>query len=140
MRAAGLEVVADVTKSQAVMIKNNMKRRTAAVAETHNQLINMLVMRIRGHLTAQRYMFVVYNVSRQGADAQGLSPFDKCLKITPGVRSPTVTELLEPGWVSISAMIKKSDLHFVMDRLVEAGAVDILAYDVAASRSGGSAN
>ena len=56
------------------------------------------------------------------------------LTITPGKRSPTVSPLDADGWCAVSALVLKKELSEIMDQLQEAGATDILAFDIANSR------
>jgi ATP phosphoribosyltransferase len=46
--------------------------------------------------------------------------------IAPGKRSPTITELEEGGWYSVSVLVEKSKVHTLMDQLSNAGACDML--------------
>ena len=49
-------------------------------------------------------------------------------------RSPTVSPLDADGWCAVSALVLKKELSEIMDQLQEAGATDILAFDIANSR------
>ena len=112
MRAAGLEVVAEVMKTQAVLISNP--------ATQHPDLVTMLNKRIKGVLAAQRMSMLTYNVPRE--------KLQDALKITPGQRSATVSPLCDGEWVAVQAMVSTSDISNKMDELEEVGAVDILAF------------
>jgi ATP phosphoribosyltransferase len=118
MRAAGLKAVDDVVVSQAVLILSR--------APSNRDLVELIASRIRGVITAQRYVLVQYNVPRAVLDA--------ATAITPGKRSPTVTALDEDGWVAVSVMVGKKDLAVAMDKLAAIGAQDILVLDIHNSR------
>ena len=118
MRAAGLEVVAEVLKTEAVFIANPRCG--------HPAMVERLKKRIEGHLTATRYQMVQYNVHRDN--------MPKVAEITPGKRAPTVSPLDTDGWCAVSALVLKKLVSEKMDALQAAGATDILVFDIANSR------
>jgi len=118
MRAAGLEEVALVMKSQTILIANPHSR--------HPELIEVLRKRIAGHLTANAWVMVTYNVER--------SRLPIAEKITPGKCSPTILPLEDPEWAAVSALVPKRDAHNIMDELEAIGAQDILLTKSLATR------
>ena len=48
------------------------------------------------------------------------------MTITPGRRAPTVSPLDNEEWVGVSSMVEKRSIAVVMDKLVDAGAEDVL--------------
>ncbi|KAG5186854.1 ATP phosphoribosyltransferase [Tribonema minus] len=118
MKAAGLEVVAEVVASQTVLIANK--------STPHRQLVERITRRIEGHITAERYLMISYNVSLENLSA--------AQAITPGKRSPTVTQLQEEGWYAVQALIEKKKSSDIMDQLSEVGATDILLFALQNSR------
>lgn len=112
MRAAGLVAIETILSSQAVLISN---------PKTQNRpLINKIANRIRGVHDANRFAYCTYNAPR--------SAIKECSHITPGNKAPTITPLDDPDWVSMSAMVLKSEAAQIMDRLEEVGAQDILLF------------
>ncbi len=118
MKAAGLDVVAEVMVSQAVLIANPNS--------THQDLISLILKRIEGYITATQYMMISYNVRRESL-AQALA-------ITPGKRSPTVSTLEEDSWVAVQSLVKRKESSAKMDQLHDAGATDILLFPISNSR------
>lgn len=118
MRAAGLEIVADILETEAILIQNQ--------SAEHKDLVNLIKRRIEGYITAMKHSLILYNIK---AD---LLP--EVIKITPGKRSPTITNLEEAGMKAVSALISKKDISMIMDKLHDIGATDILVMDVANSR------
>ncbi len=57
MRAAGLEEVAVILKTEASLIANKNSK--------HSQIIDLFKARVEGYLTATRYMMITYNISRE---------------------------------------------------------------------------
>lgn len=110
MRAAGLEEVSVVMKSQAVLIMNPHSK--------HPELCEVIRRRLAGYLTAQRWVMVSYNVHRDH--------LKKAESITPGKRSPSVQPLEDKNWVAVAALVPKSEAASIMDELENVGAKDIL--------------
>lgn len=120
MRAAGLKAIDTVVESTAVLIKSR--------SVSNEKLVNLIAARIRGVITAQKYVLCTYNVPR--------SKLTEATKITPGKRAPTITALEESDWVAVQSMVEKKDIATVMDALTAADATDILVLDIANSRTG----
>ena len=114
MRAAGLKAIATVVESTAVLISSKHP--------SDPKLVNLITNRIKGVITAQKFVLCTYNVERKNlANAS---------KITPGKRAPTITALEEADWVAVSAMVEKKKIAVVMDELTRVGAHDILVLDI----------
>ncbi|KAF3481814.1 ATP phosphoribosyltransferase [Arthroderma uncinatum] len=118
MKAAGLKAIDTLVSSNAVLVKSR---------NTTNPLVDLIVARIRGVITAKKYVLCQYNIPRH--------ILQKASTITPGKRAPTVTTLEEEGWVAVSAMVEKKQIATVMDELSAAGATDILVVSIANSRT-----
>lgn len=121
MRAASLHPLTTLVTSTAVLIKSSHP------SPANLPLITLIASRIKGVITAQRYVFCQYNIPR--------NLLTEATKISPGKRAPTVTALEESGWVAVSVMVEKVEIAGVMDRLEGVGATDILVLDIANSRS-----
>lgn len=114
MRAAGLKAIDTVVESTAVLVKSR--------CPSNADMVELIASRIRGVITAQRYVLCQYNIERSRLPAAN--------KITPGKRAPTVTTLDEEGWVAVSSMVEKKRIALVMDDLTKVGAQDILVLDI----------
>jgi ATP phosphoribosyltransferase len=119
MRAAGLKAIATVVESSAILIRSKHPSDPA--------LVEKITKRIRGVITAQRYLLCSYNVPSNKLEA--------CLKITPGRRAPTVSNLEGEDWKAVSVMIDKKTASDVMDDLAAQGADDILISKILNSRT-----
>ncbi|KAK1247114.1 hypothetical protein MKX08_000916 [Trichoderma sp. CBMAI-0020] len=113
MRAAGLKAIDTVVESVAVLIKSR--------SPSNIDLVDLIAARIRGVITAQRYVLCQYNIERSSIAA--------ATQITPGKRAPTVTSL-DDGWAAVSSMVEKKKIALVMDDLKRVGAQDILVLDI----------
>ncbi|PLB54221.1 HisG-domain-containing protein [Aspergillus steynii IBT 23096] len=119
MKAAGLKAIDTVVESTSVLVK---------AKNTQNPLVDLITSRIRGVITAQKYVLCQYNIPR--------SELATASSITPGKRAPTVTALEEENWVAVSSMVEKKKIATVMDELTKVGASDILVLNIANSRTG----
>lgn len=119
LRKAGLQVVGEVVlASSAVLV-----RRTGAADLAP---VTQLVRRLNGVLVARRYVMLVYDVR---ADR-----LDDAVTLTPGIESPTVSQLHREGWMAVQAMVLRADVHKIMDELYDIGARAILVTDIHACR------
>jgi len=119
MRAAGLKAIDTVVESSAILIRSKHP--------SDPKLVNIITNRIKGVITAQKYVLCTYNVERKNlAEAS---------RVTPGKRAPTINGLEEEGWVAVSAMVQRSLIANVMDELTAMGATDILVTKLENSRT-----
>lgn len=119
LKAAGLETFGEpLLKSEAVLI-------TTAPHENDPQL-KTLVARLQGVMVARNYVLMDYN-----APTEKLA---ELLDITPGIESPTISDLAEATWKAVRVMVKSADVNLIMDRLYAAGARGILVTDLQACR------
>lgn len=114
MRAAGLKAIDTVVESTAVLIKSQ--------APSNPDTLELIASRIRGVITAQKYVLCQYNIERR--------LLAQATAITPGKRAATVTTLDAEGWVAVSSMVEKKKIALVMDDLTKVGAQDILVLDI----------
>lgn len=113
MRACGLKPIATLLSSEAFLI-----RPTKLHSDKHSALVRVITSRIRGVIAAGKYVLCQYNIHR--------STLPDALKITPGRRAATVTQLEEDGWSAVSSMVTRDEVANIMDRLEKVGATDIL--------------
>ena len=111
-------MVHEILKTEAILIANPNSE--------HKELIDLIKLRIEGYITATKYVMLMYNVSDE--------LLQKAVKITPGKKSPTITNL-ECGKVkAVSSLVLKKEVSAKMDALHEIGATDILALNLNNSR------
>ncbi|KAF7718312.1 ATP phosphoribosyltransferase [Penicillium ucsense] len=118
MKAAGLKAIDTVVESTSVLVKSR---------GSNSDLVNLITSRIRGVITAQKFVLCQYNIPRAGLSV--------ACNITPGKRAPTVTALEEEDWLAVSSMVEKKRVATVMDELIKVGATDILVLNIANSRT-----
>lgn len=119
LRNAGLEVFGEpILQSEAVLVQR-------ADADS-NPLLSVLIRRLQGVLTAQRYVMVDYDIRRELVE--------QAFAVTPGLESPTVSPLHDEQFVAVRAMVPRRTTNAVMDELYEIGARAILVTEIAACR------
>ncbi|KAF0684947.1 Aste57867_23104 [Aphanomyces stellatus] len=114
MKAAGLQMVGTIMKTEAVLISNPNTK--------HRKLVDKIHQRLLGFLFAQKYRMISYNIARE--------KLQKAITITPGRKAPTINPLLNDDFCAVSAMVPRSDVADIMDDLHELGATDIFVLDI----------
>jgi ATP phosphoribosyltransferase len=110
LAANRLSILDELGRYEATLVQNP--------ATGHAPLADRVVRRLEGVVIARSYSLLEYNVPEAKlADAE---------KITPGFESPTVNKLEEPGWFAVRAMVKRSQVIEIMERLEALGATAIL--------------
>ncbi|MFW6091948.1 MAG: ATP phosphoribosyltransferase, partial [Actinomycetota bacterium] len=119
LRQAGLEIVGEpILRSEAVLVGQAGAGPSPRVA--------LFVRRLRGVLTARRYVMMDYDIR--------VERVDEASALTPGIESPTVSPLHREGWVAVRAMVPRAEAQRIMDDLWELGARGILVTDILATR------
>jgi ATP phosphoribosyltransferase len=110
LAANRLTILDELGRYDAVLVQNP--------ATPHGQLADRVVRRLEGVVIARSYSLLEYNVPEAKlAEAE---------KVTPGFESPTINKLEEPGWFAVRAMVKRSEVIDIMERLESLGATAIL--------------
>ena len=119
LRQAGLAVFGTpILQSEAILIERKGASRDARMLT--------LIRRIGSVVIARQYVLVDYDVERIN--------LQKACALTPGLESPTISPLQKENWVAVRAMVKRSEVHSVMDELWEVGARGILVTDIHSCR------
>jgi ATP phosphoribosyltransferase len=119
LRAAGLEIFGEpILYSEAVVIR----RKGSAYGDD----VAVLLRRLQGVLVAREYVMMDYDVPT--------SLVEKACVITPGLESPTVSELRRADWSAVRAMVPRAVTNQVMDDLYALGARAILVTQIHACR------
>lgn len=88
--------------------------------------VTSILRRLQGVLVARQYVMLAYDVP----DDQ----LETACALTPGIESPTISPLHKAGWVAVQAMVRRVEVHRVMDELYDLGARAILVTDIHACR------
>lgn len=112
----GLKEVEVVAKSQAVMIANT------ALSEKKQAILEKLLFRIRAVRSAKENKYILLNAPNNAVN--------EICKILPGMKSPTILPLAEPGWSSLHAVVRESEFWEIIDQLKNLGAQGILVIPI----------
>jgi ATP phosphoribosyltransferase len=112
----GLREVETVMNSQAVLIARAGLDGSAA------EILAKLLFRIRSVQAASQNKYILLNAP------EGKVP--QISAVLPGMRSPTIVPLAEPGWVSVHSVISEHDFWDRVDSLKSAGAEGILVLSI----------
>jgi ATP phosphoribosyltransferase len=102
--------------SEAVLVERENPDNSTAAAR------DQLAARVQGVVFGQQYLMLDYDCPR--------AVLDRAAAITPGLESPTIAPLAEPGWVAVRALVPRKDVNTIMDELAVIGAKAILASDI----------
>ena len=114
--ANGLKEVETVLQSQAVLIRNGR------LDAEQQQILEKFLFRIRAVKKARNNKYVLLN-----------APNDKLkeiIQLLPGMKSPTVLPLAEPGWSGVHSVLNENDFWEIIERLKGAGAQGILVIPI----------
>jgi ATP phosphoribosyltransferase len=108
----------EISRSEVVLVAH----AAALTHDTKGLLIQRLLVRLRSSLAARQYKYVVMNAPE--------SAVQEITRIVPGLKSPTVVHLAQPGWVALHTAVRKDTFWDVMEQLKAAGAGDILVMPI----------
>ncbi len=110
LAANRLHVLAELGRYETVLIQNP--------ATPHGHIADRVCRRLDGVVIARAWSLLEYNVPEEKlAEAE---------QITPGYNSPTINRLEQHGWYAVRAMVKRSEVIEIMERLEQLGATAIL--------------
>lgn len=114
--ANGLKEVETILRSEAALIKN------AGLTHEQNIILDKLLFRIRSVKKAKNNKYVLLNAPNNN--------LEKIIGLLPGMKSPTVLPLAEPGWSSVHSVLNENDFWDIIEKLKEAGAQGILVVPI----------
>jgi ATP phosphoribosyltransferase len=114
--ANGLKEVETVLESQAVLIRNGR------FDAEQQQILEKFLFRIRAVKKARNNKYVLLNAPNE--------KLQEIIRLLPGMKSPTVLPLAEPGWSSVHSVLNEDDFWEIIERLKGAGAQGILVVPI----------
>ncbi len=112
----GLREAEVVLQSEAVMISN------PDLNEEKSKLLSQLLFRINAVRSASRYKYILLNAPND--------KLDSICRILPGMKSPTILPLAEPGWSSLHSVVQENDFWNIIENLKTQGAQGILVVPI----------
>ncbi|MBL7700252.1 MAG: ATP phosphoribosyltransferase [Chitinophagaceae bacterium] len=114
--ANGLKEADTILNSQAVLVKNN------GISPAQNTLLQKLLFRIRAVKKAKNNKYVLLNAPNENLKT--------IISLLPGMKSPTVLPLAEPGWSSVHSVLSENEFWEIIEKLKDAGAQGILVVPI----------
>ncbi len=112
----GLKEVEVVLRSEAVLIAY------PHLDELQRKLLDKILFRIRAVRKAAAHKYILLNAPNEA--------IPDIAHILPGMKSPTVLPLLQPGWSSVHSVVPEDMFWDVIDELQRLGAQGILVVDI----------
>lgn len=112
----GLKEVEVVVKSEAVIIGNQ------DMSPAKKKILEKLLFRIRAVQAAKSNKYILLNAPNEH--------LDDIISIIPGMKSPTIMPLAEPGWSSVHSVLAENEFWEIIDKLKELGAQGILVIPI----------
>lgn len=128
------DAICDIVSSGSTLFTNGLKEvevvfRSEAVLVGHTtldaakqQLLDKLLFRIKALQKAQHNKYILLNAPEHAVE-------QICAQI-PGMKSPTIVPLQQPGWVSIHSVIHEDAFWDKIEALQQAGAQGILVIPI----------
>ncbi|MFR0638085.1 ATP phosphoribosyltransferase [Arthrobacter sp. LS16] len=118
IKAAGMEIFGETLLASEAVLIGRIGHQPAG--------LDVLTRRLGGVLVARQYVMLDYDVRRDLVE--------QACALTPGLESPTVSDLANSEWCAVRAMVKKSQTNNIMDELYDVGARAILVSQIHACR------
>lgn len=112
----GLKEAETILQSQAVLIRNN------GLEESKTQLLNRLLFRIQSVKKAKNNKYILLNAPND--------KLNEIIALLPGMKSPTVLPLADPGWSSVHSVLNENEFWDIIEQLKAAGAQGILVVPI----------
>lgn len=112
----GLKEVETVLHSEAVLIANTK------LTEDKQEILHQLVFRMEAVQKAQHNKYILLNCPNEAIEAIS--------RVLPGMKSPTVLPLAEPGWSSLHSVMDEDDFWGKIGQLKKLGAQGILVVPI----------
>lgn len=114
--ANGLKEVETILRSEAVLIRNE------GISPEKNALLGKLLFRMRAVKKAKNNKYVLLNAPNENLQI--------IIGLLPGMKSPTVLPLAEPGWSSVHSVLSEDEFWEIIEKLKDAGAQGILVVPI----------
>lgn len=112
----GLREVETILHSEAVLIRH------PELGAPQQQILDKLLFRIRSVHKARHTKYILLNAPNE--------KLKEIISLLPGMKSPTVLPLAEPGWSSVHSVVNENDFWEIIEKLKLAGAQGILVVPI----------
>jgi ATP phosphoribosyltransferase len=112
----GLKELEVILRSEAVLVKG------PNLSKEKRSILDKLVFRMKAVLASKNSKYILLNAPNEA--------IPDIIRILPGIKSPTILPLAEPGWSSLHSVISEDQFWENIDALKEAGAEGILVVPI----------
>lgn len=112
----GLKETEVILKSEAVLVKHH------GLTDEQQKLLDKLCFRIRSVRKAKNNKYILLNAPNEN--------IEQIVQLLPGMKSPTVLPLADPGWSSVHSVLNENDFWEIIEQLKQAGAQGILVVPI----------
>jgi ATP phosphoribosyltransferase len=112
----GLKEVETILYSEAVLIRH------PRLAKPQEDILEKLLFRIRSVRKATHTKYILLNAPNE--------KLKEIISLLPGMKSPTVLPLAEPGWSSVHSVVNENEFWEIIEKLKDAGAQGILVVPI----------
>lgn len=112
----GLKEVETILYSEAVLIRH------PELGPEQQAILEKLLFRIRSVRKARNTKYILLNAPNEN--------LQQIISLLPGMKSPTVLPLAEPGWSSVHSVLNENDFWDIIEKLKQAGAQGILVVPI----------
>ena len=112
----GLKEVETILHSEAVLIRH------LQLGSTQQDILEKLLFRIRSVRKASHTKYILLNAPNE--------KLKEIISLLPGMKSPTVLPLAEPGWSSVHSVVNENEFWDIIEKLKTAGAQGILVVPI----------
>ena len=112
----GLKEAEMILRSRTVLIKNNRLNRDLEA------LLEKMLFRIQAVKKAKNNKYILLNAPND--------KLEQIINLLPGMKSPTVLPLAQPGWSSVHSVLNENDFWEIIEGLKAAGAQGILVVPI----------
>jgi ATP phosphoribosyltransferase len=114
--ANGLREVVTVLESEALLVAN------PNLSPEKQEILDRLLFRLHANRNAKHHRYILMNAPNDR--------LDDIIAIIPGMKSPTILPLAEPGWSSLHSVVPEGIFWDVLEQLKSAGAQGILVVPI----------
>ena len=112
----GLKEVETILYSEAILIRH------PELGPEQQAILEKLLFRIRSVRKARNTKYILLNAPNEN--------LQQIISLLPGMKSPTVLPLAEPGWSSVHSVLNENDFWDIIEKLKQAGAQGILVVPI----------
>jgi ATP phosphoribosyltransferase len=96
--------------------------RHPQLGTSQKEILEKLLFRIRSVRKAKHTKYILLNAPNE--------KLNEIISLLPGMKSPTVLPLAEPGWSSVHSVLNENEFWEIIEKLKGAGAQGILVVPI----------